>query len=979
MLQPIRRTLGNAALLLMIALAGACAPSTREQALQATVDALAVRNAELETAQAAATPKTPAPALPTAAPLATQATPAFAGVAPRAPVETPAPGSAITPIPREVARIALVADGVRLADFRLDSAAQIAYLTDSEYNLHVVDLTSGQVVDSVPTSGDRLLLDASGNRLYIMPDAPWAREGISPTVTVFDTSSRTIVGALPGSRASVDGFARLYVGDVVNVSGREATGVRLYDAATLDLQRTGPMAGNPLYVPDADGLIIQHSSAWTADAETLEPFTDLYPQITGIDLPGCTGCPAAVDAFYFADMETVAIQTVILSPQGAGALTPADLYNADTMARFDGGYTLYATCSSQPQLIAPVNGRTLRTERFSRYVTYNNLYIQDEEGDKSPMRDGLWASFVNPSAGVAYLQPGSTSGYVLDINTLAPVGMIDSLCFFAQDGAGGLLYATDAQRHDLVVLEPTGGESKLPAAQHDTVAGKQVTAIAPSPNFAKDGTLFLVAWALDENGGQVILRSTDGGQTFTRLGGLPSGEDLALTLAVSPNFAQDRTLFAGGLRRESMGEGVWKSTDGGDTWAPVWNGLEHLRVDRIAISPRYGDDQTLLAWAPYAQITPMETGYSMQRSTDSGLTWTIVMTSAVQETLPAASVYLPPPPGKELPVRKRSWLEPIQFRIDNSNWTTATTALGDLGADEILRAILRAPLDAETPAIIVATDAGVYRTRDDGKTWTRLAESETGGAVLMAAAITPLLSDGSYRLLLATAEGEFMQLDPNTVVWEEMRPAAPAGASDVNSAATAIPLADATTAQAAPDREEQPATPSTAPAAPQATVAPLPVEPPAGFFRPTGFFGPAWEADGALQQALGFARSAQPNAVPAAYQYFEHGTMVWRGDTQQIYAIYDDGGWDLFDDTFKEGEAESDATLKAPGGLMQPVRGFGKVWRNDAGVQARLGWAVGKESGLNALIQDFERGVYLRADAVEAALWLSPTGREWQN
>ncbi len=269
------------------------------------------------------------------------------------------------PIPLEIARIELARDETRLADFRLDAAANIAYLTDDDYMLHIVDLGATAEVASMPVSGDRLLLDAPNQRLYIMPDAPWARTGVSPTVTVFDTSARAVVAELPGSRVSVDSAGgRLYVGDDVGFYGRDEPGVRLYDAASLDLLKTGPMAGNPLYNPVANELIIQAASAWTADPDTLQLRADLYPQITGIDLPGCNGCPAAVDAFFFAEPGVVAIQTTILSPQGAGRLTPADLYDAATMAPLGPEYQMGATCSSQPQLRAPLAESVVRVVRY---------------------------------------------------------------------------------------------------------------------------------------------------------------------------------------------------------------------------------------------------------------------------------------------------------------------------------------------------------------------------------------------------------------------------------------------------------------------------------------------------------------------------------------------------------------------------------------------------------------------------------------
>ena len=955
---------------LVAALVIGCTPSEREQQLQATVDALAAQNATLASAQTPAAQPGEAPAAtaeeaqaasgagaPAAPPRATPANAVSAvAVAPPEAAATPvqpqvAAAAVENPIPREIGRVVLVGDETSLADFRLDAAANTAYVTDAAYVLHVVDLNDLKEVASFPVSGERLLLDAPNGRLYIMPDAPWARTGISPTVTVFDTTSRTTVGELPGSRVGVDSSGdRLYIGDDVGFYSHAEQGVRLYDAATLTLVRTGAMAGNPLYNPAADELIIQGPSVWTADPDSLVPRVDLYSEITNEELPGCNGCPAAVDAYYFASAQIVAIQTTILSPQGAGRVTPADLYNAGTMERLPESYQMGATCSSQPQLRTPLDGRVVRVERYSRYVTYNNLILEDTAGKRLMARDGLWVSFVNPDTNAGYLQPSSTTSYVLDMATLAPVGMMDSICIFAGDDANGRLYATDAFRSALVVLEPTGGESNLPAAQADTVADKQVTSIVVSPDFAKDGTLYLVAWTLDEIGGQAILRSTDGGQTYTRLGGLPVGEELALTLAISPDFASDKTLFAGGARRELMGEGVWKSGDGGETWTPVWNGLSDLRVNRIEISPRYRADQTLLAWAAYTQVTPFESGYAMQRSTDGGLGWTRVITADSPETLPAASVYLPPASSAELPVRKDTWYGPIEVRIDSTRWTTATNAIGQ---DDILRGILSSPEGAGQAAIFVATDGGLYRTLDDGATWSRLAESEAGSGATMAAAITPLMGDGSYRLLLATADGELLQMDPNTVTWKEI-------------VETTAPAPSATAESAQTDREVEP-TPSSG----------LSGEPPAGLYRPTGIFGPRWEGDGALQESMGYARSEQPNSVAAAYQYFEHGVMVWRSDTRQVYAIYDDGTWDLFDDTFVEGEAESDPALRAPSGLMQPVRGFGKVWRSDDVVRERLGWAIAKEAAINALIQDFEHGAYVRADAIEAALIQRPAGREW--
>lgn len=90
--------------------------------------------------------------------------------------------------------------------------------------------------------------------------------------------------------------------------------------------------------------------------------------------------------------------------------------------------------------------------------------------------------------------------------------------------------------------------------------------------------------------------------------------------------------------------------------------------------------------------------------------------------------------------------------------------------------------------------------------------------------------------------------------------------------------------------------------------------------------------------------------IYVAEQVFEHGRMFWVEPTGEIWVILDegDGGgrWLTFSDTFTEGEPEEDPSLTPPAeGLRQPIRGFGKVWRNNPEVQQALGWAKDTEYG----------------------------------
>jgi hypothetical protein len=70
--------------------------------------------------------------------------------------------------------------------------------------------------------------------------------------------------------------------------------------------------------------------------------------------------------------------------------------------------------------------------------------------------------------------------------------------------------------------------------------------------------------------------------------GMYGGDILAL--ALSPNFAADNTLFVG-----TSSGGVFKSTDGGANWAAINTGLTNLDVQALTLSPDFAADHTLFA------------------------------------------------------------------------------------------------------------------------------------------------------------------------------------------------------------------------------------------------------------------------------------------------------------------------------------------------------------------------------------------------
>ena len=104
---------------------------------------------------------------------------------------------------------------------------------------------------------------------------------------------------------------------------------------------------------------------------------------------------------------------------------------------------------------------------------------------------------------------------------------------------------------------------------------------------------------------------------------------------------------------------------------------------------------------------------------------------------------------------------------------------------------------------------------------------------------------------------------------------------------------------------------------------------------------------------LGCATGAA-SIVWAAYEPFERGAMLWRSDTDDVYAVFDDGGWELVNEQWSGQEPAGRGT--PPPGLVAPARGFGYVWSTRDDLFARLGWARDAEKGFCAEIQEFTGG-----------------------
>ena len=95
-----------------------------------------------------------------------------------------------------------------------------------------------------------------------------------------------------------------------------------------------------------------------------------------------------------------------------------------------------------------------------------------------------------------------------------------------------------------------------------------VMAIGVSPDYATDQTLFVSTFSELNWGYKDMLRSTDGGVSWSKM---PKGMDNRnnfSAIRLSPGFSLDGAVYAA-----TRGDGVYASTDRGDSWQLINTGL----------------------------------------------------------------------------------------------------------------------------------------------------------------------------------------------------------------------------------------------------------------------------------------------------------------------------------------------------------------------------------------------------------------------
>ncbi|GAC1572639.1 MAG: hypothetical protein NVS3B7_03410 [Candidatus Elarobacter sp.] len=237
----------------------------------------------------------------------------------------------------------------------------------------------------------------------------------------------------------------------------------------------------------------------------------------------------------------------------------------------------------------------------------------------------------------------------------------------------------------------------------------------------------------------------------------------------------DPALFYAG----AAGGGVWKSTNGGTTWRPVFDKAGSQSIGAIAISTRDVNDVWVGTGEPWPRNDVIP-GDGLYHSTDGGTTWT---RAGLTQTSQIARVLLDPRNPKRIlvaalgdPFRDNPERGIFRSNDGGATWQKTLYAGPGVGASDLA-------MDPKNPDVLYAgmwrfrrsswnltsggADDGIYKSADGGATWKRVTGNglPPGMTGRIALAIAPSDAKRIYAIV-ESKEGLLWRSDDAGATWK---------------------------------------------------------------------------------------------------------------------------------------------------------------------------------------------------------------------
>ena len=303
--------------------------------------------------------------------------------------------------------------------------------------------------------------------------------------------------------------------------------------------------------------------------------------------------------------------------------------------------------------------------------------------------------FRSENAGGSWEQVNTGLGAV-NVDVLAPVSI---------DGESNVVFAGTPQG----IFVSRDGASTWEEASEGLPENRGVKHLAASPSFRSDG----VAIAALSSG---LYRSWDRGSRWSNVNnGFQSDTPAASHVVFSPDFPSDNTVFATVTERKRgefrTVEEVYRSMDGGISWAPVYEARAGVsREATMAISPAFVRDDTLY-------VTSSE---GLLRSRDRGSTWELM--DARLNSQQVLALLISPDYESDRTIFANTGSLGIFRSVDEgASWVTATSGLSITKAE----GLAISPDYGNDGTLFAGTvDGGLFVTTNGGDTWNELASTD---------------------------------------------------------------------------------------------------------------------------------------------------------------------------------------------------------------------------------------------------------------
>ncbi len=296
-----------------------------------------------------------------------------------------------------------------------------------------------------------------------------------------------------------------------------------------------------------------------------------------------------------------------------------------------------------------------------------------------------------------------------------PTGSIGALAVALSDpnviyvGSGEGLHRPDLSVGDGIYKSTDAGKTWTHLGLRE---GQQIAQLAVDPRNAERLFVAVAGHPYGPNEERGIFRSVDGGQTFEKV--LYKDENTgAADVQIDPSNPQIVYAALWESREGPWENSVWngnnggifKSTDGGNTWAPLTNGLPANIVQaNLALAPS----------APQVLFAAVRTasGSDLYRSDDGGANWM----KATEDSRPASGIG-----GGDLPVVRFDPKNPdVVYSASVVCWKstdggkTWTAWRGAPGGDDYQNVWINPD---NTEIVLLASDQGAIITVNGGATW----------------------------------------------------------------------------------------------------------------------------------------------------------------------------------------------------------------------------------------------------------------------